>query len=798
VSKVVYVSWTSGVDTNPGTQSLPVKTIDKATTLATANAGDTVAIESGVYLPAPYNANEAFAPFKSGTLYQGYGPSMPILDANWRNWGINMSQGSGMTVDKLEWRNAVQILMELNGVKGSASGFKLTNCVMHDVDSKMGAAQTSSQPFCALVKVDWGNPLIQGNVFHHCGEYNETYGIFIDACKNAVIDGNDFYFIRKQAIRDYYSLYTIIKNNFAQSCEGGLDMAGGFGALIANNFVARTDYGIICKHCNNPTFLNSIWGLTQSQLTRWTTIWHNTIYNSMDTHMELGVSLTGSNPDYLEMTEARLNILAGRAYVALYDQPTARTAECYTDYNILPTNAMLGQGVYRRGLVSSSWVVDYDLAAMRADPIIGTSGSQAAWEQHGQQLDPTFVDPVNNNLNPNTDYRSAITPQSIDGISSPWGNQVGARGAVISGKKWQPEKVITITGSAGTAANLAKIVDGYGAITNYVIATLVESQHKTASITCDLGSQKQISGFRWTPWSHNQWDNVKDYKLEGSNTSSTGPWTTVLTDNFTDYGGTSYNIDLPQPTTYRYWKFTALTNFLNGSGQTSLIGGSSDRLVFAEIELGNILTVNVSPPPVPAPANTVAPSISGTKVSGYTLTGSVGTWTDAVSYTYRWFRDATVVSGQTALTYVLTSADVGHTITFEVEAYNATAPSPNGVVATSAPTSAITAPPAPTNSVLPSISGTTAPGDVLTGDVGVWSGGPTFTYRWLRDGVGTAVGTGLTYTIVSGDIGHTLVFEVTASNSTGTLVKSSAPSPAVTAGGTVLTGSVSDYWGMST
>ena len=69
-----------------------------------------------------------------------------------------------------------------------------------------------------------------------------------------------------------------------------------------------------------------------------------------------------------------------------------------------------------------------------------------------------------------------------------------------------------------------------------------------------------------------------------------------------------------------------------------------------------------------APVNSVVPSITGTAAVGGTLSAGTGTWTDTdsdtVTYTYQWYRatDAagtgeTAITGATAATYALSSAD---------------------------------------------------------------------------------------------------------------------------------------------
>ncbi len=80
----------------------------------------------------------------------------------------------------------------------------------------------------------------------------------------------------------------------------------------------------------------------------------------------------------------------------------------------------------------------------------------------------------------------------------------------------------------------------------------------------------------------------------------------------------------------------------------------------------------------PVPANSVIPSISGTKRTGETLTASPGTWSESpTSYTYQWKRASTSggtytnISSATNSTYVLTDSDIGKYIKVSVIATNA-------------------------------------------------------------------------------------------------------------------------------
>jgi hypothetical protein len=69
----------------------------------------------------------------------------------------------------------------------------------------------------------------------------------------------------------------------------------------------------------------------------------------------------------------------------------------------------------------------------------------------------------------------------------------------------------------------------------------------------------------------------------------------------------------------------------------------------------------------------VLPTISGTAIVGHTLTCSKGTWSGStpLTYTRRWLRDGTAITGATAATYLVRPADHGHSLRCRVTAHNA-------------------------------------------------------------------------------------------------------------------------------
>jgi hypothetical protein len=200
------------------------------------------------------------------------------------------------------------------------------------------------------------------------------------------------------------------------------------------------------------------------------------------------------------------------------------------------------------------------------------------------------------------------------------------------------------------------------------------------------------------------------------------------------------------------------------------------------------------------PVNTAAPTITGTLHAGETLTAQPGTWTgDApITFTYNWQRcdekgtPATcgAANGGKTQTYVLGTADVGHTFYVQVTATNAA-----GVVtASSVVTAAVTGAPtdAPAATALPTITGTPETGSVLTIAPGTWSGAQpqTFAYVWQKcdasGGACTAVpnATAATYTLVETDAGFTFRAVVTASNASGSAQVVTVPSPKIVLGPT--------------
>jgi hypothetical protein len=127
---------------------------------------------------------------------------------------------------------------------------------------------------------------------------------------------------------------------------------------------------------------------------------------------------------------------------------------------------------------------------------------------------------------------------------------------------------------------------------------------------------------------------------------------------------------------------------------------------------GSSLAVGTAAQANYAPQNTAAPTISGTPQVGQTLTANNGTWSSdtAPTYSYQWQRcnsagaSCVAITGATAQTYTVQTADVGATLRVVVTATN-----PTGSTAATSAQTAVVAQPGPQGAVKLSNGQTSVP-----------------------------------------------------------------------------------------
>lgn len=224
----------------------------------------------------------------------------------------------------------------------------------------------------------------------------------------------------------------------------------------------------------------------------------------------------------------------------------------------------------------------------------------------------------------------------------------------------------------------------------------------------------------------------------------------------------------------------------------SQVGDTLRAIVTAENSAGSASATSEATAVVApgAPANIVAPAISGTARDGQTLTASTGSWagSEPISYAYQWQscngkgESCTNIPGASGSSYMLTPSNVGSTLDVVVTASNSVGSTP----ATSQATAVVAAIP-PANTAAPTITGTATDGQNLTASTGSWSGTPplSYSYQWRScnakgEGCPNIPGaTNSTYTLTHGDVGTTLRVAVTAKNAGGEATSSSAASAVV-------------------
>lgn len=133
----------------------------------------------------------------------------------------------------------------------------------------------------------------------------------------------------------------------------------------------------------------------------------------------------------------------------------------------------------------------------------------------------------------------------------------------------------------------------------------------------------------------------------------------------------------------------------------------------------------------------------------------------------------------------------GVTVTFpaSVESYEQDIPLDDKMTATAnfkvSGAVTIAAGTAPTNTVLPAVSGIAQVGETLTALEGTWTGFPKFAYQWEQEitSTWTAISgaTGRTYDPVAGNVGNPLRVVVTGTNAAGSASATSQPTADVLA-----------------
>src|SRR4051794_10491369 len=253
------------------------------------------------------------------------------------------------------------------------------------------------------------------------------------------------------------------------------------------------------------------------------------------------------------------------------------------------------------------------------------------------------------------------------------------------------------------------------------------------------------------------------------------------------------------PTAWTYvWQRSA-----NGTTWANIAGATTSAYTLVALDLNQQIRVNVTaknavgtgtavasnvvgPIAANAPVNTDAPGVTGGVSRGSVLTSTPGTWAGAGNaYKYQWQRKTTgdwaAITGATAATYTIASADVGAKLRVNVTGTN----SDGTAVASSSETAEATRS-LPVADDIPTPTGTPARGNALTAKSGTWQGvGNTYKYQWQRkttgDWANITGATAVAYTLTAADTGALIRVQVTGTNVDGSAVGFSDETGAVAA-----------------
>ena len=193
------------------------------------------------------------------------------------------------------------------------------------------------------------------------------------------------------------------------------------------------------------------------------------------------------------------------------------------------------------------------------------------------------------------------------------------------------------------------------------------------------------------------------------------------------------------------------------------------------------LTEPSAQPPLVAGTGNLSTKPRGTAAVGVSLTCGEGQlWTGSPTFKYQWLRDGVEIGGATSMAYTLVGEDAGKAIQCQVTGTNAKGSSAYLTPAVLVSPGPSPAPPTPPLEVggasltALQLGGTGSVEDVMTCPASAWTGGPTFSYRWLRSGVPIAGATSSQYTLVHEDEGKAIQCQVIGTNEGGVEVDDSA------------------------
>ncbi|HET9098064.1 MAG TPA: Ig-like domain-containing protein [Candidatus Saccharimonadales bacterium] len=563
-ARIIYVS-TTGSDTNNGTQTSPLQSIQKA--LNISSAGDTILVNSGIY-----HESINLSPAQNNVTLRGTGPTQPVIEGdNSRSIGIYMSGTSsgditGVTIDNFEVRD-----MNSNTSSGRAVGIQIGAYASNDLIENNNVHDIhSSSSYSYGIMVGW-NPgsgippgsvhdvLINNNKVSNIGPGGEAMGIWMLFTQNTTVSNNEIYLVRKEGIRDWGGKDDILTNNILYLNWIGITMESTIGGLVENNVAYDNVYGFNLKHANGDTKTTAIWQIYGGD---WVKFWHNTSFKNTHADIGLGMNLnsgeTAPDNDYLDIRD---NVFASPGDVHLHDFPGVRGPHVSIDGNAYSGSAWVDMAGWT---VPPNYADSYqslsDLQTGKCYLIYkpnppATCQAPLGWEVHGQIFTPTFADASIGNFNfNNTGLASGVDLSNQSNLmpgetADSLGSQIGARLTRTSTNSWvaYPASVIASSPEYGRWLNMQSAADGRD-------NTYWWSNSSTGWQIYDLGASQSINTFILDIFAQFDSRNPKDINIEVSNDNVNYKSVYAVINH--DSEGSSYKYVLNSPVTARYIKLS--------------------------------------------------------------------------------------------------------------------------------------------------------------------------------------------------------------------------------------------------
>jgi hypothetical protein len=336
------VTWSvspNGSDANLGTAQFPFRTVSRAA--GVARAGDTVLVASGRYLETVSLSSR-----NSGVEFRGVGNGRPVIDgARRRAYGFRNAGAKRLTIAGFEISGQT-----VAGVYTQGSHNTVAGNVIHHVGSS-GETQSNG------VRVVRGSAnTVSGNTIHHIGPGLSSIGIWLVETRDARVEGNSVYLVRKEGVRDWKGLDNAVVGNSSFLNWVGISLNTSTGSSVTDNHVFDNVEGFAVKHTSYRTVLD-YWDLDAAH---WSRLQHNTVERSSET----GIWIAQSD-EPLDYLDVRGNRFSGAGAAFIRDIPSLRGPNVSVDTNAYSDAGGDPRWLYKAGWGSGGGLTDW--AAVRQE-----------------------------------------------------------------------------------------------------------------------------------------------------------------------------------------------------------------------------------------------------------------------------------------------------------------------------------------------------------------------------------------------------------------------------------------------